>query len=146
MQNRVDIKAVEPAAYQAMYGLEKYLSHTGLNKTHLQLLKIRASQINHCAYCLNMHTEEALAIGETNQRIFLLSAWRETSIFTDEEKAVLALCEDVTLIHNHGVSDETYKKVSTYFDENYIAQLIMAIVTINTWNRLAVSTNREIDK
>lgn len=146
MQNRVDIKAVEPASYQAMYGLENYLKQTGLNKTHLQLLKIRASQINHCAYCLNMHTKEALAIGETNQRIFLLDAWRETSIFTDEEKAVLALCEEVTLIHNHGVSDETYNKVSTYFDENYIAQLIMAIVTINTWNRLAVSTNREIEK
>lgn len=145
MQKRLNIKDLEPAAYQAMYGLENYLKQTGLSKTHLQLLKIRASQINGCAYCINMHTREALAIGETNQRIFLLNAWRETGIFTDEEKAVLALCEEVTLISNSGVSDETYNKVLTHFDENYIAQLIMAIVTINTWNRLAVSTNREIE-
>lgn len=145
MQKRVNIKQLEPAAYQAMYGLEKYLKQSGLNKIHLQLLKIRASQINRCAYCINMHTEEAIALGETNQRIFLLNAWRETGIFTDEEKAVLALCEEVTLISNGGVSDVTYKKVSNYFDENYIAQLIMAIVTINTWNRLSVSTNKEID-
>lgn len=146
MQKRVDIKNVEPAAYQAMYGLENYLKQTELDKIQVHLLKIRASQINGCAYCLNMHTKEALASGETNQRIFLLNAWRDTDIFTQEEKAVLALCEEVTLIHNRGVSDETYDNISNYFNENYIAQLIMAIVTINTWNRLAVSTNREIDK
>lgn len=145
MQKRVIIKNTEPAAYQAMYGLEKYLKQSNIDKIHLQLIKIRASQINKCAYCINMHTKEALEVGETNQRIFLLNAWRETEIFTEEEKSILELCEEVTLIHNNGVSDKTYQNLLNYFDENYIAKLIMAIVTINSWNRISVSINKEID-
>lgn len=145
MQKRVEIAKVEPAAYQAMYALENYIKSSKIDKMHLHLLKIRASQINGCAFCINMHTREALASGETPQRIFLLDAWRETGIFTDAEKSILALCEEVTLIHNYGVSDETYSWVASHFDEQYIAQLVMAIVTINSWNRLSVATNKEID-
>lgn len=141
MEKRVDINATEPQAYKAMYGLEGYLGTTQLTKTYKDLIKIRASQINKCAYCIDLHTKDALKNGETNQRIFLLDAWHETNLFTEEEKVLLAITEEVTLIHNHGLSDETYKKAEQLFDKNYIAQIIMAVATINTWNRIAISTN-----
>lgn len=140
MEKRLNINETEPQAYKAMYGLEGYLKTTQLNKTHLELVKIRASQINGCAFCIDMHTKDALKNGETTQRIFLLNAWRETELFTEEEKAVLAITEEVTLIHNHGLSDETYKKAEQLFNRNYIAQLIVAVATINAWNRIAIST------
>jgi AhpD family alkylhydroperoxidase len=143
MEKRVNINEAEPQAYKAMYALEGYLKTTQLNKTHLELVKIRASQINGCAFCIDMHTKDALKNGETNQRIFLLNAWRETGLFTEEEKAVLAITEEVTLIHNHGLSDETYRKAEQLFNRNYIAQVIMAAVTINAWNRIAISTKME---
>ena len=127
-----------------MFGLEKYLGHSDLNKTHLELIKIRASQINGCAFCLDMHTKDALKQGETNQRIFLLNAWRETQLFTDEERAVLAITEEVTLITNNGLSNETYSEAEKLFSPNYIAQVIMAVVTINAWNRIAISTNKTV--
>src|SRR4029079_9047290 len=110
MENRVNINATEPQAYKAMYALEGYLANSQLTKTHKELIKIRASQINGCAYCINMHTKDALKNGETNQRIFLLDAWRETSLFTEEERVVLAITEEVTLIQHGGLSSETYKK------------------------------------
>ncbi|MCW3107440.1 MAG: hypothetical protein JWQ09_1946 [Segetibacter sp.] len=141
MKKRVNINETEPQAYKAMYALEGYLATTQLTKTHKELIKIRASQINGCAYCIDLHTKDALKNGETNQRIFLLNAWRETDLFTDEEKVVLAITEEVTLIHNHGLSDETYKKAEQAFDKNYIAQIIMAVATINAWNRIAISTH-----
>jgi AhpD family alkylhydroperoxidase len=141
MENRVNINATEPQAFKAMYALEGYLSSSQLTKTHKELIKIRASQINGCAYCINMHTKDALKNGETNQRLFLLDAWRETSLFTEEERVVLAITEEVTLIQHHGLSSETYKKAEQVFDSNYIAQIIMAIVTINAWNRIAISTH-----
>lgn len=141
MKGRVNINKTEPQAYKGMYGLEEYLATTQLTKTQKELIKIRASQINRCAYCIDMHTKDALKNGETNQRIFLLNAWRETDVFTEEEKVILAITEEVTLIHNGGLSDETYKKAEQFFDENYIAQIIMAVATINAWNRIAVSTN-----
>ncbi|PKB15302.1 carboxymuconolactone decarboxylase family protein [Flavobacterium sp. 5] len=146
MEKRVDINETAPQAYKAMYALEGYLATTQLSKTHKELLKIRASQINKCAYCINMHTTDALKNGETPQRIFLLNAWRETDLFTEEEKVILAITEEITLIHNHGLSDEVYKKATQLFDESYIAQLIMAVVTINAWNRIAISTNMQIEK
>ena len=90
-----------------------------------------------------MHTKDALKNGETNQRIFLLDAWRETSLFTEEERVVLAITEEVTLIQHHGLSSETYKKAEQVFDSNYIAQIIMAVVTINAWNRIAISTHMQ---
>lgn len=141
MEKRVDINHAQPQAYKAMYALEGYLATTQLTKMQRDLIKIRASQINRCAYCIDMHTKEALKNGETYQRIFLLGAWRETDVFTAEEKAILAITEEVTLIAKEGLSDETYKKAEKFFDEKYIAQIIMAVVAINGWNRIAVSTN-----
>lgn len=141
MENRVNIEATQPKAYKAMYALEGYLATTPLTNTQKDLIKVRASQINRCAYCINMHTEDAIKHGETLQRIFLLDAWRETNLFTEEEKVILAITEEVTLIANHGLSDETYKKAEQFFDETFIAQIIMAVATINAWNRIAISTN-----
>ena len=146
MEKRVNINETAPQAYKAMYALEGYLATTQLSKTHKELLKIRASQINKCAFCIDMHTKDAIKNGETPQRIFLLNAWRETDLFSEEEKVILSITEEITLIHNHGLSDEVYKKASQLFDESYIAQLIMAVVTINAWNRIAISTNMQVEK
>lgn len=143
MEKRIDINEIEPQAYKAMYALEGYLATSQLSKINKELIKIRTSQINGCAFCLDMHTKDALKYGETAQRIFLLNAWRETSLFTEEEKVILAITEEITLIHNHGLSDETYKKAEQFFDKNTIAQIIMAVVTINAWNRIAISTQLE---
>lgn len=143
MEKRININDTEPQAYKAMYALVRYLGTIKVSKTNLELIKIRASQINGCAYCIDMHTKEALKIGITNQRIFLLNAWRETNLFTEEEKIILAMTEEITLIHNRGLTDVTYKKATQFFDENLIAQIIMAIVTINAWNRIAISTHLE---
>src|SRR6218665_2480218 len=142
MENRIDIQKTEPAAYQAMYALEKYLSASALTPTHKELIKLRASQINGCAYCLNMHSVDARKLGETEQRIYLLNAWRETNLFTEEEQAILALTEEVTLISNH-VSNEVYSKAVEVLGELYTAQVIMATIIINGWNRIAISTNLE---
>lgn len=145
MENRIDIQELEPNAYKAMFGLENYIANSGLSKTHLELIKIRASQINGCAFCINMHTSQALKQGETTQRIFLLNAWRETHLFTEEEKVLLAITEEVTLINKDGLSTKTYHKASAIFDEHYIAKIIMAVVTINAWNRIAVSTLKQVE-
>lgn len=145
MENRLNINQVEPQAYKAMYALEGYLASSQLKKSHKELIKIRASQINRCSFCIDMHTKDALKNGETAQRIFLLNAWNETDLFTDEEKAILAITEEVTLVHQQGLTDETYKAAEKLFDEQYIAQLIMAVVTINAWNRIAVSTNLGVE-
>jgi AhpD family alkylhydroperoxidase len=146
MEKRVNIQETEPQAYKAMYALEGYLATTQLSKTHRELVKIRASQINGCAFCIDMHTKDALKHGETSQRIFLLNAWRETDLFTDEEKVILAITEEVTLIHNQGLSPETYQKAEQVFDQHYIAQIIVAVATINAWNRIAISTKMEPGK
>lgn len=143
MENRINIQKVEPAAYQAMFGLEKYLSTSKVDPILLALIKMRASQINGCAFCLDMHARDARKIGETEQRLYLLNAWRETTLFTEEEEAVLALTEEVTLISNH-VSDETYNKAAALFDEHELAQIIMAIVTINAWNRIAITSKTKV--
>lgn len=140
MEKRINIAVTEPEAYKAMMGLEKFLAGSGIDKHHKELIKIRASQINGCAYCLNMHTRDARKLGETEQRIYLLSAWKEVDgLYSDEEKAILALTEEVTLIPN-GVSDATYSKAAELFGEKLLAEIIMAIVTINAWNRIAICT------
>jgi len=144
MKNRIDIPKLEPEAYKAMFALENYLQKSQLSKTHLELIKIRASQINGCAFCINMHTSDALKQGETAQRIFLLNAWKETELFSEEEKTILAITEEVTLINQQGLSEKTYVKAGKLFDENYIAQIIMAVVIINAWNRIAISTNKSV--
>jgi len=142
MESRISIKQIEPGAYKAMLALESYLGTSKISKTHKELIKIRASQINGCAFCINMHAVAARQNGETEKRIYLLNAWRECDLFTDEEKALLALTEEVTLIQN-GVSDETYRVAANFFDENYLAQIIMTIVTINAWNRIMVTSRTQ---
>lgn len=139
MNSRIVIPQVVPEAYQALMNLEKYISTTSLTSTHKELIKIRASQVNGCAFCINMHTADARKLGETEQRIYLVSTWREADVFTEEEKAILALTEQVTLISNH-VSDEVYQNAARLFDEKYLAEIILTIITINSWNRFAITT------
>jgi AhpD family alkylhydroperoxidase len=129
----------ESAAYRAMLQLERYVRGSDIDSTLLELIKIRASQINGCAFCIDMHTKDARLNGETEQRIYALNAWRETPFFTPQERAVLAFTEAVTLIANSPVSDEIYNEVSRYFTSDEIVNLLMAIVTINSWNRIAIT-------
>lgn len=145
MEQRVSIQQTLPAVWKAMYGLSASVSQLSITPIQKELIKIRASQINQCAFCLNMHTRDALKLGETPQRIFLLNAWRETNLFSAEEKAILAITEDVTLIHQHGVSEATYQQAGQFFSPETIAEIIMSVVVINAWNRIAVSTNLPID-
>ena len=140
MKTRIKIDKVEPAGYKAVLGLEKFIESTPLTKTHKNLIKIRASQINGCAFCIDMHTKEARKAGETEQRIYALNAWRDTAFFSEEERAILALTEEVTLISNH-VKDETYEQAAKVLDETYLAQVILAIITINAWNRIGIATS-----
>ena len=136
------MKAAAPGALKAMIGLETYLSQSSLSKTTKELIKIRASQINGCAYCINIHTQDAIKQGETAQRIFLLNAWREAEgIFTEEEKVVLAITEEITLIHQRGLADDTYTNALQFFSESQIADMITAVITINLWNRVVLSTH-----
>lgn len=144
MENRIDIQKLEPSAFKAMFGLENYLENVKVSKKHLGIIKIRASQINGCAFCIDMHTSDAMKHGETSQRIFLLNAWKETKLFTEEEKVILAMTEEITLIHQNGLSDETYKQAQKIFDDNRIAQIIVAIATINAWNRIVISSKKTV--
>lgn len=145
MEERLNLSKVSPKAFEAMLGLEKYLATSDLDKSLLELIKTRASQINGCAYCLNMHTRDAMKIGETAQRLFLLNAWRETNLFTEKEKAVLALTEAMTLIAGKPISDEIYENAKAYFSDKEFAAIIMAIVAINSWNRIAITLQTPLD-
>jgi len=140
MQQRINIKELEPQAYKVLFDMEKYLSATDLSFSLRELIKIRASQINKCAFCLEMHTRDAREAGETEQRIYALSAWEESPLFSKEEKAVLAMVEEVTRISEQGVRDITFQNLQQYFSEKQIAQIIITINQINFWNRIAVST------
>ncbi|MDQ7948055.1 MAG: carboxymuconolactone decarboxylase family protein [Pedobacter sp.] len=141
MEKRINVGQLEPAAYKAILGLEGYLASSSLDKTHKELIKIRASQINGCAYCINMHTTDARKNGESEARIYLLNAWKEVDgLYSNEERAILALTEEMTLISQGGVSTSTYEQARSLFDEHYLAQLMVAIITINAWNRMAIAT------
>ncbi|WP_316838791.1 carboxymuconolactone decarboxylase family protein [Pedobacter gandavensis] len=140
MKDTMNMQEINPKAYKAMYALEGFLAESSLSKSHKELIKIRASQINGCAFCLDMHTRDAIKNGESPQRIYTLSAWRETSFFTEEEMAILAFTEELTLIPS-GVSAATQNRISALFTELQITEIIMAIVTINAWNRIAISTH-----
>lgn len=129
-----------------MMGLETYLETISLTPIQKELIKIRASQINGCAFCLDMHSKDALKLGETAQRIFLLSAWWETELFSDEERVLLKMTEEITLIHQQGLTDKTFEKAKEFFDEKQIAEIILAIITINAWNRIGISTHLELLK
>lgn len=142
MEKRVQINEIEPKAYQALGHLIQYVKNCGLDPAHTELINIRASQINGCAFCLNIHTNDALKQGEEARRIFVLSAWKETNLFSEEEEMILRMTEEITRISRDGLSSETYKKATGLFDESYISRIIMAIVTINTLNRIAISTHK----
>jgi AhpD family alkylhydroperoxidase len=139
MEPRINTAKVSPGAYRAMFGLESYVRQSGLEPSLLELVKMRASQINGCAYCIDMHSKDARAHGETEQRLYALSAWRETPFYTERERAALAWTEAVTLIAHDHVPDAVYEEVRQHFTEEELVNLTMAVVAINGWNRLAIS-------
>jgi len=140
MNKRIAIKELEPNAYEAMMALENYASGSNIDPLLKELIKTRASQINGCAYCVDMHTEAAIKYGESDRRLFALAVWKESHLFSQAERSVLQLTEEVTMISRGGVTDETYDRVVSIFGEKQTAQLIMQIVVINAWNRIAVTT------
>ena len=141
MNKRINFNDVQPNAYDAMDALDKFVEDTAIDKLHREFIKIRASQINGCAYCVDSHSHDALKLGESLQKILLISAWREAkNIFSEEERVLFRMTEEITLIHQHGLSDETYRNAIQLFGEEKTAQIIMAIVTINAWNRIGVAT------
>lgn len=145
MSTRFNMAEVNPAAYQGGIGMEKALQNSFLTPIRKELIKIRASQINGCAFCLDMHTKDSLKYGETPQRIFLLNAWKDArELYTEEEQIILAITEEVTLISQKGLSEETYRKAKQIFNETQIADIIMAAVMINMWNRIAISTHMPV--
>jgi len=140
MQPRIDYHKDAPAgAFEAMWGLEHYARNSGLEHQLLELVKMRASQLNGCAYCIDMHSKDARAAGETEQRLYALNAWRETPFFTDRERAALEWTEALTLISTNGVPDDLYARMTPHFTPAEIVNLSLAIVAINGWNRLAIS-------
>jgi AhpD family alkylhydroperoxidase len=130
---------VAPRGMKAMRDLEEYLAECGLELSLLDLVKTRASQINGCAYCIDMHTKDARARGESEQRLYALSVWRETPFYTERERAALAWTEAVTLIASGHVPDELYEEVHQHFTEEELVNLTLAVVAINSWNRFAIS-------
>ena len=142
MTERLNFATVSPDAVKAMRKLEKYVAASGLERSLYELVRTRASQINGCAYCLDMHTKDARKAGETEQRLYALSAWRETPFFTERERAALEWAEALTLISENLVTDALYDSVRKYFDEKEMVALSMAIVAINGWNRLSIGFRR----
>jgi AhpD family alkylhydroperoxidase len=138
MQQRLDIQKIAPQAYRAMAGLESYVRNSGLEPALLELVRMRASLINGCAYCIDMHTKDARGGGESEQRLYALAAWRETPFFTDRERAALAWTEELTLISQSHAPDSIYESVRQRFTEQELVSLTMAIIAINGWNRIAL--------
>ncbi len=139
MKPRLSYAEQDPEGYQAMAGLDRYVKSSGLEPSLLELVKIRASQINGCAFCIDMHTKDARLEGETEQRIYALSAWRETPFFSDRERAALNWTEAVTSIGDNHVPDELYEFARQQFSEKELVDLTLAVIVINGWNRLAIS-------
>ncbi|MBV8631517.1 MAG: carboxymuconolactone decarboxylase family protein [Silvibacterium sp.] len=143
MQPRLNYAKTSAAGYKAMTGLEAYLHECGLEESLLHLIKLRASQINGCAFCIDMHWKDLRAIGEPEQRLYGLDAWREYPLYTERERAALEWTEAVTLITAGHVPDSTYEAVRQHFTEKQLADLTFAVATINAWNRLAISARME---
>jgi AhpD family alkylhydroperoxidase len=139
MQARINYAQAAPEALNAMFGFHKYVMKTGLEESLIDLVLIRASQINHCAYCLDMHFKDSLASGESAQRLYSLDAWRETSFYTEREQAALAWTEAVTLVTDGFVPDEVFEQAQAQFSETELIGLTMTVIEINAWNRLNVS-------
>lgn len=139
MEMRLNHSKAAPGAFGAMMKVHRYVERCGLERTLLELVKTRASQINGCAYCLDMHTQDARSLGESEQRLYALSAWRETPFYTDRERAGLAWTEAITLIREKPPDDSLFEQVRTQFTETELVNLTLAIVTINGWNRFAIA-------
>ncbi|HEX2919260.1 MAG TPA: carboxymuconolactone decarboxylase family protein [Edaphobacter sp.] len=139
MQPRFSYAKLSPGAYQAMIALERYLAQSSVEENLLHLVKFRVSQINGCAFCLDMHSKDLRALGETEQRLYSLDAWHECPYYTDRERAALAWAEALTLITQGHAPDAVYAQVSAHFNEQEISDLTFAVTTINAWNRLAIS-------
>ncbi len=139
MKERINYTEIAPDGYRAMSGLERYVRSSGLEPSLLELVKMRASQINGCAYCIDMHSKDARAGGETEQRLYALDAWRETPFFSERERAALAWTEAVTLVAETRVPEDVYESARAHFGERELVDLTLAVVVINGWNRLAIS-------
>jgi AhpD family alkylhydroperoxidase len=139
MQQRIDVSKISPAVYQAVAALQSYVDKSGLDPTLRELIKIRASQINGCAFCLAMHTRDARKLGETEERTHLLNAWREAPIYSERERAALGWIEAITLVAQGHVPDEAFEAVRLQFSEKEIVDLTAAAVAINSWNRIAIA-------
>jgi AhpD family alkylhydroperoxidase len=139
MQARINPYKAAPEMMRALGALETAVQHSGLEPSLVDLVKTRASQINGCAYCIHMHTSEARARGETEQRLYLLDAWRESPLYSDRERTALAWTEAVTLVSQTHVPDAVYEQARTAFSEAELVNLTMAVATINAWNRIAIS-------
>jgi AhpD family alkylhydroperoxidase len=140
MTQRMNPYAVAPEGLAALVGVEKYLEKSGLDQRLVLLLKIRASQINGCAYCLHMHTEEARKLGESEMRIYLLDAWRESKLYSTRERAALSWTEALTNIRDTHAPDEVFEEAQRHFSEKELADLSIAIAMINAWNRLSIGS------
>lgn len=143
MTSRIDVLRVSPKAIQAMLQLQQYVNGSGLEHSLLELVKMRASQINGCAYCLDMHSKDARAAGETEQRLYLLDAWRETTFYSARERAALEWTEALTLVHEDHVPDEVFEAVREHFSEQELVDLSLAVVAINGWNRVSIGFRAE---
>ncbi|HKS74514.1 MAG TPA: carboxymuconolactone decarboxylase family protein [Terriglobales bacterium] len=139
VQPRLDYRNLAPEAVEAMYAVERYARSAGLDPGMLELVKLRASQINGCAYCVDMHTKDARAHGETEQRLYAVAVWKEAPFFTPRERAALVWTEAVTLVSHDHVPDQVYETARREFSEKELIDLTMAVIAINGWNRLAVS-------
>lgn len=139
MKARLDARKVAPKALQAQFNVQKYVNECGLEHSLLELVKYRASQLNGCAWCMDMHTKDARAAGETEQRLYLLSAWRECPFYSERERAALAWTEAVTRLADGSVSDEIFEAAQAQFSEQELVDLTMAIIAINGWNRINVA-------
>ncbi len=142
MEPKMNVYKLVPKAYEILIEMENFLATTDLDHKFKELLKIRASQINKCAYCLEMHTLDAVKAGETNQRIYALPAWQESPHFTAQERAALQFTEEMTNLSEHGVKDETFNNLKEYFSEKQIAEIIILLGQINFWNRINVPTHQ----
>lgn len=143
MSPRIDYTKVAPGALRAMYGLEKYLAESTIEAPLRELVKLRASQINGCAYCVDMHWKDARAAGETEHRLYGLVAWREAPYYSERERAALAWTEALTLIADNRVPNELYAETRWHFNEQELVDLTLAVTTINAWNRIAISFRSE---
>lgn len=144
MKSRLNYSEVSPGALKAMMGLEKYVHQSDLESSLVELVKMRASQLNECAYCIDMHSKDARKAGETEQRLYALSAWRETPFFSERERAALEWTEALTKLSSTHVSDELYDSVKKHFSDEEMVVLTMSIVAINGWNRLGVGFRSEV--